>query len=357
MSLKFQPLRVKAIVPETEQAYTIQFEGYDAQQFAYLPGQYLTLKVDIGSEVLRRAYSLSSSPVTDSHLSVTIKAVEGGRASNHLKQHLKPGDTLDSLPPMGNFIARLDPDTERHYVLIGGGSGITPLMSILKSVLVGEEHSRVSLIYVNTNEDCIIFRQALADLQGSYPGRLEVYHVLTQPEPGWTGPTGRFEGRLAFELLQKVIASDSLRKVFYLCGPQGLMDNAADTLELLNVGENLIHREYYSAPVADESDDAGAAAEEDYEVVTRQVKVMLDGKTTELTVTPDQTILQSAIKAKLDPPYACEEGVCCTCRAKVHSGMVAMRENEGLSESELNAGYVLTCQAQPLSDGVVVEFC
>jgi ring-1,2-phenylacetyl-CoA epoxidase subunit PaaE len=109
--------------------------------------------------------------------------------------------------------------------------------------------------------------------------------------------------------------------------------------------------------VADESDDAGAAAEEDYEVVTRQVKVMLDGKTVELTVTPDQTILQSAIKAKLDPPYACEEGVCCTCRAKVHSGMVAMRENEGLSESELNAGYVLTCQAQPLSDGVVVEFC
>jgi ring-1,2-phenylacetyl-CoA epoxidase subunit PaaE len=352
MSLKFHPLRVQAVIAETDKAFTVKFQNDDPETYQYLPGQYLTLKLDVDGQSVRRAYSLSSSPITDDHLSVTIKAVEGGLVSNYLKNTLKAGDTLEVLPPQGRFTVHVDEANEKHYVLIGGGSGITPLLSILKSVLVSEPRSFVTLVYANHNTESIIFAKQLDELTHEHHGRLTVYHVLGTPDPRVSPYSGMLEGRLAFDIFQKILTTDNLRKNFYLCGPNGLMENVIEVLEMVNVPESLIHRELYSAPPPDEKDDH----EQEYEHITREVKVTIDGKTVMLTVTPDQTILDSAIAAKLDPPYACQEGVCCTCRAKVHSGIVSMRENEGLSEEELNAGFILTCQAHPLSAEVVVEF-
>lgn len=356
MARKFYPAQVVGIDRVTADAFTIHFENPDTDSFAYLPGQYLTVKVPVGGEVLRRAYSLSSTPGLDANLSVTIKRIADGRVSSQLHQNLKVGDVLEIFPPLGNFVVKIDPLNTKHYVLIGAGSGITPLYSILRAVLAGEPHSRVTLVYGNRNEEGIIFAKELAQLTQQYGERLEVIHSLSQPGAGWPGAKGRLEGRHLYNLLLPVMQDMRLRKNFYLCGPNEMMQAALEVLDILNVPDSIVFREYYTTALPDENDLTAEEKEPVYELVTQKVKVIMDGAEFMVTVTPKQSILDSAIAAKMDPPYACQEGVCCTCRAKVLSGLVSMDEREGLSDDELNEGYILTCQAHPLSDDVVVEF-
>ncbi len=368
---RFTSVPIDEIKDETPDAYTLFFQNPDPATFHYLPGQYLTLKVDVGHESLRRAFSLSSSPYTDQRLSVTIKRVIDGRVSNFIRDQLRAGDVVEMMPPMGNFTVTPDPGTALHYVLIGGGSGITPLMSILKTVLEMQPGSKVSLWLCNRDRQSIIFREELTAWSQRFPDRLHVFHTLTRPEPDWQGATGRLNRETVYDLLSELFMTDELRKKYYLCGPNGLMDEAERALEKHAVYGADIHREYYSAPVPTEKEVAAAYALTSpvsqelpgyfdgvnlFPAATRQVKVKLDGSISLIDVAPNQVVLQAAIESKLDPPYACKSGICTTCRAMLLSGVVAMDETEGLSTSELEEGFVLTCQCHPLSDDVEMEY-
>lgn len=352
--MHFVPLKVTNIVHETDDAYTIEF-ARPAEGFDYLPGQYLTLKVEVAGEPLRRAFSLSSCPLLDDHLAVTIKAIENGRVSQYLRKHLQIGDQIEAYPPMGNFTLTTSPSARRHYILIGAGSGITPLMSMLRAVLHAEPQSVISLVYGNRDEEHIIFNQALLELEKKFEPRLRVYHVLSRPSSNWRGFTGRIDEQMAHELLNDILTLNPLPYNIYLCGPQGMMDAVDQAAHRLGVDPNSIHREYYSAPIPQE---AATDLKEDfeYELKKRNVRIVLDGEEYTLTVDPESNILQAAIDQGLDPPYACQEGVCSTCRGKLHSGLVQMMVRDGLSDEELEANYILTCQSVPLTDDVLVEF-
>ncbi|MEL6133671.1 MAG: ferredoxin--NADP reductase [Bacteroidota bacterium] len=367
MSIRFHSLAIDEIRDETSDAYSVFFQRPELVDFDYKPGQYLTLKVLYQGELLRRAFSLSSSPASDDRLSVTIKRVEGGRISNHIRDELKAGDALELLPPMGNFYVDIDPTHALHYILIGAGSGITPLMSILKTVLEGEPLSKVSLWYGNRDQDSIIFHQQLKDLQTQYHGRLEVYHTLSRPADGWEGATGRLDEERVYQLVSDLFMTDEYRKQYFVCGPDGLMSAAQKALEKHAVNPSDVHREYYSAPLP-KPEELEAKAEDPvegklfrdgdkvYTVESQEVTITLNGEQTQVAVGPEDYILDAALDAKLDPPFACQVGICTTCRAYLHAGEVAMDESEGLSETEINDGFILTCKAHPLTPGVEIEF-
>lgn len=363
MSIHFVSLPITRIQDETPDAYTLFFPKPDDEKFNYQPGQYLTFKVTVDGEELRRAFSLSSSPVSDNHLSVTIKRVEGGRVSNYLRDKLSVGDTLEVLPPMGNFKAELNPANSKNYILIGAGSGITPLMSILKSVLETEPNSVVTLWYGNRKEDSVIFSKQLEEFQVKYSGRLYVHHCLSKPSDSWTGAVGRLDKEKIYKLTSDLFMQDTHRKEYYLCGPTGLIEEAESALEKHAVNFSDVYHEFYSAPAPSEEDvakayglDEASMAEVDEVIQTRTVKIILDEEEGEFVVEPSSTILEAALDNDLDPPYACTSGICTTCRCKLRSGVVSMDISEGLSEEELEEGFVLACQAHPLTDNVVLDF-
>jgi len=355
MSIKFVPLKVINIIAETHDANTVVFEKPAGESFDYQPGQYLTLKFDVKGESVRRAYSLCSSPVTDPHLAVTVKRVENGIVSNHIGDNLKTGDSVEVMPPMGNFAVQLDASKSHHYVLLGGGSGITPLMSIIKSVLLKEANSKLTLVYANRDEQSIIFHTELKELAAQNGDRLKVIYSIDQVSPTWTGLTGLPTRQTLLGLLNDIAGSDQLAKSYWMCGPQGMMTEAEAALGFLGIQKNDIKKESFTAKVTEPKETSGEAVGEgtpgDYAIT-----VTLDGETKEVMVKQNQTILEAVLDDGMDPPYACQMGVCCTCRALVSTGKVTMEEDDGLSDAEIQEGYVLTCQAHPMTPGVVLEY-
>lgn len=355
MSTTFTPLQIVKITRETPDANTIHFAKPVGSSFDYKPGQYLTLKATIQGESLRRAYSLCSSPLEDADLAVTVKRVDMGKFSNWVADHLKAGDTLEVMPPMGKFHVVLDSQKAHHYVLIGGGSGITPLMSILRSVLQAEPNSRITLLYGNRNFESIIFRQALEVLQGQVGDRLRVIHTLETAPADWSGMVGRMDRHKLMPILQDIISSGGGAKSYWMCGPAAMMEEAQSALSFLGVASKDIYKESFTAPLPDPEKAAtvssAAKARGDYKVT-----VILDDREFEVEVSAKTTILDAVIDAGFDPPYACQMGVCCTCRAKLISGSVEMEEDEGLSDSEIEEGYILTCQSHPLTPDCKLEY-
>lgn len=360
MSKHFYPAEIVRIADETEQAYTLHLQNPDPESFDYLPGQYLTLRVTIEGEEFRRAYSLSSAPGVDPLMAVTIKRVPGGKVSNYLRDHLQPGDTVEVMRPMGHFTIQPSPDKSRHYILIGGGSGVTPLMSMIKAILFHEPLSVVSLWYGNRGRTQVIFRDQLTALQGKYPSRLYVYHTLSKPDPDWKGFRGRLDAQRIYDLTSDLFMTDEHRKQYYLCGPQGLMEDGLIALNKHAVFPTDIFREYFTAAVPSEEDVEKAylreIAENGQEETFHHVHLWLDGTEHELHVSSRQSILDAAIEAKVDPPYACQSGVCTSCRARLREGEVRMDYDDGLSDADKEEGYILTCQAHPLGDDVVIAF-
>ena len=364
----FYTFIIDEIRDETADAYTVFFFAPDAEAFEYLPGQYLTLRLHIEGEEYRRAYSMSSSPATDDRLSVTIKRVEGGIVSNYIRDHLEAGDVLEIMPPMGHFVVRTHPELKRHYILIGAGSGITPLMSILKTVLAAEPDSKVSLWYGNRNEDSIIFKEELNRLIKKHPQRFHLAHFLSQASEDWKGFRGRLDKTNVYNMISELFMRDEYRKQYYICGPLHMMNEAEAALDKHAVNPPDIFRELYTAPVPSEADldklysenEEGikvvSDGEEEYPIVEQKIILTLNGKSHNLTVKPDEHILDAALNAGLDVPYTCRSGICTTCRAMLDSGLVSMDETAGLSEEELENGYILSCQAHPLTDDVEVDF-
>ncbi|MBI1304999.1 MAG: 2Fe-2S iron-sulfur cluster binding domain-containing protein [Bacteroidetes bacterium] len=357
MPTGFYRLKVDKITRETQDAVSIRFLVPPPLKgiFTYKAGQYLTLYANINGEDVRRSYSVCESPYIDDMPTVAVKEVEDGRMSIFLNRELKEGDLIEAMPPMGKFTVEPDSSRSAHYVLFGGGSGVTPLKSILLTVLTREPNSKVTLIYANRNESSIIFRSQLENLATQYAGRFELVQLLDEAPAGWSGLTGMLNPMKIRQLIQQHVSEPAAAQ-YYICGPGGLMTLVRETLEHSNIESSHIHLEYFtavekSAEVSDSSDETEVG-----EIKTRTVEVELFGDVQNVSVKPNQTILEAAQEAGMDPPFSCTVGVCTTCRAKVHSGKVKMDEREGLSDAEVEEGYVLTCQSHPLTDDVSLVY-
>lgn len=358
MNNKFS-LQVQQIIQETPDAISIHLNQPDPP-IQYLPGQFLTLLVPINGKEVRRCYSLCSSPFTDSHLAVAVKRVEGGLVSGYLIDHLKVGDTLTVLAPAGNFCCNTD-QNYRHIVLIGGGSGITPLLSIIKSVLTQETLSKVSLVYVNSCQEKTIFHKQLDAYAQQYASRFRVVYYWSDVEKAKKQKTGLlariFEKKYAYRLnseklkliFENLGVNTQENTLFYLCGPQGLMKIAHNTIKNLGFDDSVVHKENFRPLDEVEGDDAKST--QDFTVT-----VVFEGKEHQVRVPAGKSILFAGLDAGLDLPYSCQSGICSTCAAKCWSGQVAMASSEGLTQSEKEKGFVLTCVGYAHSHDVKVEY-
>ncbi|MDI1355506.1 MAG: FAD-binding oxidoreductase [bacterium] len=349
---RFHTLKIKDIRRETNEAVSIAFEVPPQQQpeYQFKQGQYVTLKLNLGGEELRRSYSLCSSPFAEKELRVAIKEVEGGKVSTFINRELKVGDSMDVMTPMGNFHTVLMGGKSREYVLFAGGSGITPMMSILKSVLYVEKKSKLILFYANKNEDSTIFKSELESIASSNPN-LRVVYVFDQPANKISDlQTGIVSPEKAKALIEHFGAKKA--DEYFICGPGPMMENVKATLDALKIKKDKIHIEYFGAVA-----EAVSKAENAGGNVNAKVKVIQYGVETEFELeTGSISILEAAIEAGVDAPFSCKGAVCCTCRAKVLEGKVKMTANFALTDAEVEEGFILTCQSHPITDTVVIDY-
>ncbi|MBI1222139.1 MAG: 2Fe-2S iron-sulfur cluster binding domain-containing protein [Bacteroidetes bacterium] len=353
MSSLFHLIRVKDVIRETPDASTIVFDipEHLKGDFTYQAGQYVTVNVKIQGQEERRAYSFSSSPFTDLYPAITVKKVADGKVSPFLNDHLKAGDMIELMPPLGRFTTPFSSTNKKHYMLFGGGSGITPVMSIMKSVLNQEPESKVTLVYANRDEQSIIFHKELESMLARNPDRLHIFHCLENGHAGFNGFVGR-PTVSDYQQITRQLTQQGLNTEYFICGPGGMMDAVKRALLDMNISEDLIHTEYFTQPITHkEPVSSPTDAEEEFEG-TAQATVLFNGKEFEIEVPEGVTILEAAKDQDVDPPYACQMGVCTTCRAKLLEGSATMDEREGLSDAEIAEGYILTCQAHPTASKI-----
>jgi ring-1,2-phenylacetyl-CoA epoxidase subunit PaaE len=355
MAEHFHALRVAEIVPETAEANSIRFEVPEelCARFAFRAGQHLTLRATIDGEEVRRNYSLCTAP-DDRDWLVTVKRIGGGLFSNWVGDRLKPGDMVDVMPPHGSFTTEFDASQSRHLVGIAGGAGITPVMSLIRTLLREEPQSRFTLFYGNRDSSSVIFLEALAGLKDKHIGRLEIYHFLDAEEQDIDLFNGMLDRERLEQAIPALVPDANAVDGWFICGPGPMMDAAEGALLDRNIAKERIHIERFTA-----DRPAEAVTREIAELQTKAegvtVVVTLDGRTRKVPFSQGN-ILDSARAAGLPAPFACKAGVCATCRARVTKGKVEMAARYGLTDEEVADGYVLTCQSVPLGDGVAVDY-
>jgi len=353
----FHQLKVSDVRKETNDCVSVGFDipSEIKEKFQFIQGQYITLKLEINGEELRRCYSICTSP-SNGELRVAVKRVVDGRASNWINEGLKAGDELTVLTPMGNFYSELNPGNSKTYVLFAGGSGITPMISILKTVLETEPNSSVVLFYGSLNEPAIIFKKELDDIQSAYGDRLGIHYVLDKPEGEIES---LYKGIMTEQKIGELMSSFvdvSTDNEYFLCGPTGMKDNVLTYLGSTDIPDDRIHVEIFTSdPEPVEVD------EEPDEISTEQVKscaatIIIDGDEYNATIKEGDVVLQVALDAGIDAPYSCRGGMCSTCRAKVMEGKADMKVNSALTDGEVEEGYILTCQAFPLTPTITVNY-
>ena len=348
----FYPLVVKEVRRETKDAVSVAFELNDEQRsvFRYTPGQYLTFRAAINGEEVRRSYSICAAP-HEGELRVAIKEIEGGKFSTYANRTLKAGDTLESMAPAGNFAWKHE-GSAAHVVGWAAGSGITPISAIAKSVLNSDNESTFTLFYGNKNSNSIIFKNELEDLKNAYVNRFEVHHVLSREDQGSDYTSGRLDADKVKGYNGKFFDVATTTGHF-LCGPLGMIEGVSGVLESLGTAKSTIHFELFNTAgataeaIAKSSSKASANA---------KVTVVLDGEETHFEMGPKDYVIDAALDAGADVPYACKGAVCCTCRAKVLKGTAEMVMNYALVDDEVKDGYVLTCQTHATSDELVISF-
>lgn len=350
---KYYDLTVKEVIKETHDTISIVFEQPD-EPVVYKAGQFLTLIANIDGKEVRRAYSLCSSPFVDSDMAVTVKRVDDGVMSNWLPAHLREGEKLRVMEPMGQFTTEYNRDRKRHIIMFAGGSGITPMMSIIKSVLHQEPESIISLIYCNRDVESIIFQHQLEALQTRDEGRLHVIHILDKAPMNWQGYSGLLNHEMLNRLFERIPDWGVENTTYLMCGPEGMMKNVDSLLAMRHIPKERIFRESFVQGTIDKDVKKEEVVETE-ELKERVVTIRYDGEEYKVTVPPDKGILESALDQGIDLPYSCQSGLCTACRGKALSGRVQLEEEEGLSQSEREEGYVLTCVGHPLTDDVVIE--
>ena len=357
-ALKFHPLTVIDVRPETADCVSVSVaipaELQDA--FRFQPGQYLTFRMNMDGAEIRRSYSICSSP-NDGEVRVAIKKVEQGKFSTYANDTLKKGDMLEVMPPMGKFTTKQSDGGHKEYLAFAAGSGITPIMSIMKSVLEEEPNSRFTLIYGNRSKNSIIFREAIEALKNKYMQRLRLYYILSREYVDIPLFSGRINVAKCKEFCNSLIDLSTIDEAF-LCGPEDMILSVRQELIDSGMASEQVHIELFTSP------DQPKAAHEKWATEhstdkgpMSRVSVTLDGTTVDMDVSfNDETILDAALRHGMDLPYACKGGVCCTCRARVMEGEVEMEVNYSLEHDEIEKGFVLTCQSHPRTERVIIDF-
>jgi len=356
VSVGFHILTIKDVVEETAEARSIRFAMPEElrETFKFKPGQHLTLKAEIQGEEIRRNYSLCVAP-QDGEVMVTVKRIAGGAFSNWANDNLQPGMAIEVMAPHGSFTWDFAEGAANHYVGFAGGSGITPVMSLLKSALLTEPGSRFTLLYGNRDSNSIIFLEALAALKNSFMDRLQVHHFLAEEAEEFELFNGMLDRAKCDEILESLVDPADVA-AFFICGPGPMMDAAEEALLARGVAKDRIHLERFTAG------RPSAALAAQMQALTEgaaglTMKVTLDGRKRRVPFDAAAgNILDSARAAGLPAPFACKAGVCATCRARVVSGEVEMAARYGLTDEEVAAGYVLTCQSVPKGDGVELDY-
>ena len=340
----FYPLKVSQIRVLTANAVELKFKIPDEleSKFNFMAGQYITIKQQINGEEARRAYSICSTNTEG--VAIGVKKLEGGKMSTFLTADVKLGDTLEVMPPAGNFVLQ-----GRNIVGICAGSGITPILSMIKTILLNSDNSKFTLIYGNKTQDSTMFTDQLKELQVTNPDRLKIHWAFSRERIA-----GAINGRLDKNNIQQLLNTFSYLKSadeYFVCGPGDLIDNANELLLLNKVNQKNIHFERFT--VVKNEDKTNNNTDE----IIANVMVSIDGEDFEFTLSnKGQTILDATMEQGADVPFSCKGGVCCTCKAKVMEGKAIMDQNFSLSEDEVEEGFILTCQAHPITENIVVDF-
>jgi len=357
---KFYEIPVKESIENTENARTIVLDipGDLKDKFNYRAGQYITVEVEISGEKHRRSYSISSAPREDA-FAFTVKRVKGGRVSPFLVGGIGAGDTLTVSPPEGRFTMEFDAAEKRAHYFFAAGSGITPVISLIKDCLEHEPKSKVFLLYGNRAPETVMFGDELAEMAKRYEGQFFLNHCFSASGKGvfsrWFGKKGdgdpAFKGRIDGDKVDKFFdmhAGTKVEKHFFICGPGNMISTIDKHLQGLGIDSKYIHREYFTVDEADKKEVAGA--------VDAVAKVELNGEEFEIQIPSGKTILEALQDKGYDPPYSCTSGVCSTCMAKLSKGKVEMENCMALDDSEVEDGYILTCQSKPVSEKVELTY-
>ena len=350
---RFYPLTVTEVQKTTREAVVITLEARDGGDFTFTQGQYLTFKRDFDGTELRRSYSICSG-ANEGVLRVGIKKVTEGAFSRWVNEDLKPGMTIDSMEPMGKFHTPIEPDKAKTYLAFAGGSGITPILSILKTVLAVEPKSQVTLVYANRSVSTIMFREELEDLKNLHMGRFTIIHILETDAQDIELFQGRVDGDKCKALFTHWIDIKSI-DIAFICGPEPMMKAIAQSLGDHGLGKDQIKFELFASAQTGRLARRTKAADDGARDAI-SASITLDGMTRSFEMGRDMTILEAALDNALDAPHACRAGVCSTCKCKVLEGEVDMVANHALEDYEVAAGYVLSCQSYPISKRVVVDY-
>ena len=355
MSLHFHRLIIKEVRKETAECVSLLFEIPDTLQdsFQFTQGQNLVLKTTIDGHEVRRNYSICSSPL-DHELRVAIKKIKGGVFSSFANEALQAGDALEVMPPTGKFYTTLEPAQQKNYLALAAGSGITPLLSIIKTTLATELNSSFTLVYGNRTRHSIIFFEQLEALKNQYMNRFQLIHVLSREKTDSSLNFGRIDQNKLAELA-RLIPYQQLDDVF-LCGPREMIDTAMDFLQEQGLDKKKLHAELFNAGAGSSATGTKTSAEKSS--VKSQISILLDGRQLEIEIplNSNATILDAALEQGADLPFACKGGMCCTCKAKLVEGEVSMDIHWGLEEEEIEQGFILTCQSHPKTEKIVVDF-
>ncbi|MEI8133488.1 MAG: FAD-binding oxidoreductase [bacterium] len=352
---RFHTLKVKQITRETAAAVSVGFDvPADLKaEYHYKAGQYLTLRFIMDGEEIRRSYSICSSPYEADKLEVAVKKVKGGKVSNFINDKLQVGDSVDVMIPMGSFSPHIDPTHKKNYVLFAGGSGITPMLSIVKAILEKEPKSTIVLLYGNNDEKSIIFKDEIESLALNHHEKFRAIQILATPPA--TYPllhTGMMTVEKDLALIENYVGLN-LDNEFFICGPGPMMNNAMAVLKQLKIDDTRIHIEYFSTPTTSTAPEKTLSVAI---VKNANVTIIMDGDEYPTRLLENETILEAAKRIGLDAPYSCQNGSCSTCRAKLVEGKVHMKVNFALTPKDVAAHFILTCQSLPLTESVTVSY-
>lgn len=351
MTPRFHTLRIAEVRRETADAVSVRFEVPQdlVSEYRFEPGQHLNLRARLDGEEMRRSYSICSG-LDDGELRVAIKKVAGGRFSAWANDTLKPGDTIDVMTPEGRFHSPRDASRARHYVGFAAGSGITPILSLVKTILAREPRSRFTLIYGNRRQSSVMFHEALEDLKDRYLTRFALYNVFSREEQEVGLFNGRIDAAKTRAFLETLVPADTIDAAF-ICGPASMIDEVESALLAAGVPPKRVHVERFGTPGTE------AAPAPVVDAAEARVTLVVDGLKREVDFRREHgSILDAGVAAGLDLPFSCKGGMCCTCRAKLIEGEVKMRKNFALEPTDVEAGFVLTCQSYPLTGRVVLSY-
>jgi ring-1,2-phenylacetyl-CoA epoxidase subunit PaaE len=363
---KFYSLTIADIRPETDSAICLSLDIPDElkQKFTFTPGQFLTLQVSIGGDVIRRCYSICSG-VDEARLSVAIKRVDQGVFSNFANDNFKVGDSIEVMPPQGDFTLNLNDDSSnkslgKNYMLLAAGSGITPVLSLIKSIFSREPNSQITLVYGNQKTHTMMFKEELSFIKNCYLTRFNWVNIMSQEDQGADLLNGRIDNKKGYQLQKRKLIDINTTDEAFICGPESMISEVSRGFRIEGLAEEQIHYELFASSSEDAQlvlDKAKSRVNEYGENRTSKVTVVADGRSHNFELAAvGANILDAGMANGVELPYSCKAGVCSTCKAKLIKGKVDMDINHGLEQHEIDAGYILTCQSHPISDDVVVSF-